>query len=557
MTTTRSTPVDHGWAPPGPGTWLRFRDHFPSPVTAEYAAVFCETLPAANATVAERYGIPMATIAAATVNGYVYISPVPLVAAGRSAPPGPLLWLAARLHPALRRCARAAARALDERPWRAVMDEWTGTIRPQWLERNAALQRIDPAGLDGPALAGHLEDCRQNWREGYRLHFDLHGSDMLPASIFLVRGAELGLDRDTMLAALTGWSPVSLGHDVLLAGLRTAVAGRPCPSLDAVRALGPEAATALDAYLDRHGWTMVTSYDLDGRALIELPDLLRARLTAAAPATTDDPRAAAERAADTLRAAVPAADRQELDRLLDDARLTYGLRDDNGSLCASWPVGLTRRALLVAGERLAATGKLHDSTHVVELRVAEVATLLRGTPGPSADAARALAQGRRQAAAADPPDALGDPLVFPDTGRLPRAMGLLSAAQLQQAADSGLGETAAPVTGLPAGAVEGVGIGDRQVVAVARVLHDAADALAELEPGEIIVTASTNPTWNAVLPLAAGLVVEEGGALSHAAILARELDLPAVVGARGATGVLRTGDVLVVDAAAGLVRPAG
>jgi pyruvate,water dikinase len=84
-----------------------------------------------------------------------------------------------------------------------------------------------------------------------------------------------------------------------------------------------------------------------------------------------------------------------------------------------------------------------------------------------------------------------------------------------------------------------------------------ADALASLQPGDVIVTASTNPSWNAVLPLAGALVVEEGGALSHAAIIARELALPAVIGARGATTALVDGDLVVVDAAAGTVVAQG
>jgi pyruvate,water dikinase len=195
---------------------------------------------------------------------------------------------------------------------------------------------------------------------------------------------------------------------------------------------------------------------------------------------------------------------------------------------------------------------LHDETHVVELRITEVAALLRGADGPAAGTVAGRAAGRRHAAAGTPPEILGDPLAFPPTHVLPRAMGLLSAAQLHLASESGLGDDQ-PVPA--AEVVTGVGIGDRPVVATARVFDDPGAALAELEPGEIIVTASTTPAWNAVLPLAGALVVEEGGALSHAAIIARELGLTAVVGARGATGVLRSGQVVVVDPEAGTVQP--
>ena len=64
----------------------------------------------------------------------------------------------------------------------------------------------------------------------------------------------------------------------------------------------------------------------------------------------------------------------------------------------------------------------------------------------------------------------------------------------------------------------------------------------------------TTPAYNAVLSMAGGLVTEEGGALSHAAVLARELELPAVIGVRGALDLIANGDEVEVDPVAGTVR---
>jgi pyruvate,water dikinase len=129
----------------------------------------------------------------------------------------------------------------------------------------------------------------------------------------------------------------------------------------------------------------------------------------------------------------------------------------------------------------------------------------------------------------------------------------MTSAQLLLAEDSGLGSSERPSEdGSPV--LLGTGVGSRLATGVARVADDPADVLAVLEPGEVIVTRSTNPAWNAVLPLAAALVVEEGGALSHAAIISRELALPAVIGATAATTVIRTGDRVEVDPTAGTVR---
>jgi pyruvate,water dikinase len=73
-------------------------------------------------------------------------------------------------------------------------------------------------------------------------------------------------------------------------------------------------------------------------------------------------------------------------------------------------------------------------------------------------------------------------------------------------------------------------------------------------PGEILVAPITDPGWTPMFVPAAGVVVEVGGELSHAVIVARELGIPAVVGAIGACTLLNDGDVVEVDGSAGTVK---
>jgi pyruvate,water dikinase len=77
---------------------------------------------------------------------------------------------------------------------------------------------------------------------------------------------------------------------------------------------------------------------------------------------------------------------------------------------------------------------------------------------------------------------------------------------------------------------------------------------AEMQPGEILVAARTDPGWVMLFPAASGLIVEHGSLLSHSAIVARELGLPAVVALAGATAWLQTGDEVELDGASGVVR---
>ena len=101
------------------------------------------------------------------------------------------------------------------------------------------------------------------------------------------------------------------------------------------------------------------------------------------------------------------------------------------------------------------------------------------------------------------------------------------------------------ITGFPgaAGAVEGI----------ARVLRTPEDA-AQLGDGEILVTTVTNIGWTPVFPRAAAIVTDIGAPLSHAAIVARELGIPAVVGCGNATMLVHSGDRVRVDGGHGIVE---
>jgi pyruvate,water dikinase len=71
--------------------------------------------------------------------------------------------------------------------------------------------------------------------------------------------------------------------------------------------------------------------------------------------------------------------------------------------------------------------------------------------------------------------------------------------------------------------------------------------------GEILIAPFTDPAWSPYFVTAAGLVVEQGGILSHGSIVAREYGLPAVTNAASATRVIRTGDLVQVDGNRGRV----
>lgn len=83
---------------------------------------------------------------------------------------------------------------------------------------------------------------------------------------------------------------------------------------------------------------------------------------------------------------------------------------------------------------------------------------------------------------------------------------------------------------------------------------DSAEEGDQLQPGEILVTTTTNVGWAPLFPRAAAIVTGVGAPLSHAAIVARELGIPAIVGFGDATMRLMTGDRARVDGGQGIVE---
>jgi pyruvate,water dikinase len=104
----------------------------------------------------------------------------------------------------------------------------------------------------------------------------------------------------------------------------------------------------------------------------------------------------------------------------------------------------------------------------------------------------------------------------------------------------------------PAGALVGVAVSSGTVAGRARVVHRVHDA--QLDPGDILVTRFTDPSWSPVFVTVAALVAEVGGAMTHGAVIAREYGLPAVVGVERATELIRDGERIRVHGADGYVE---
>lgn len=532
---------------PGPGQWALDRSHYPGGTTPISEWLITETMGAGLERVFAEMGAPVRRIDTQFVNGFHYTRLVPLVGADKPPkrlPPTAVLKVVTRLHPEFRRRARRADVTISTMPSIAVAERWSSEIRPKLVAENSAFQSFDVESASDGELDRHISDLLDHLRGSLELHFWLHGHDLGPIARY-VHACEhrWAIPAADAVRALSGASPSTLAPTHLLCRLRALVDADPDPAvtLDEVRAISAEAGELLDEYLTQRGHVLVTGYDITALTLNELPGVVVDSIRSARVPIDD-----VQTIIDALRDRTPADQREDFDAYLTDARRVMDMRDDNGPQTAEWPLGLLRRALLEAGRRRTATGAFEESDHALELTPDEARRAMSG-PVPSGAELADRAHRRIGRSLLDPPLTLGPDELEPPLdvlpGQLPELVAMIQTAVAHLGMD---GSTA--VDGYC-----GVGIGDAVYRGRACRVASAEDAFEKLEPGDILVVRATSPAFNAVLSIAGGVVTANGGAMSHAAVLARELGIPAIVGATSALDI-DDGAQIEIDPVAGRVN---
>ncbi|MEM9656037.1 MAG: hypothetical protein AAGA65_28380, partial [Actinomycetota bacterium] len=475
------------WTKPGPGTWNLDASHYKADCSRMAQRAIIHGMAEGIEQGFDLVGAPLRRLQPAFVNGNFYTRLVPLLGSDRDLPPppSPVIWLMTRLHRRFRERAKLARKAMDNRIWMDELARWENEHRPYLERSSAALTEVDVAGLDDAGLAAHIDETFLLVLEGTTLHFRLHISDLGPIGLLLVKGRALGLDNVSVMAAMAGSSPATSAPKVALQRIGDAARGAAgadttFTSLDQVRAASEEAATLLDEFLAVYGHRLTTGYDLQELTLVELPDLLLLAINTVPDRSADaidaDAVAAGNAALDALLAEIPESEHEAFRQLVADARALYGLRDENGPLTYQWPAGLLRRAMLEAGRRLTAAGRLPTEAHVFDLDLEELTGLLTGETEPSlAELERRMAERRKWATHTAPP-VLGlvaeDPPLWTLPGALAELMDVvLTVLDLIETQDR-------------TSSLEGIGIGTEAMVGRARVVTDELDALARMEPGD-------------------------------------------------------------------------
>ena len=99
--------------------------------------------------------------------------------------------------------------------------------------------------------------------------------------------------------------------------------------------------------------------------------------------------------------------------------------------------------------------------------------------------------------------------------------------------------------------ITGIAVGDKIGIGKVRVISNVSK-ITDFKQGEVLVTKMTDPDWVPIMRLASAIITDEGGKTAHAAIVSRELGVPAIVGTQNASKILKTGQMVTVDCTQGL-----
>ena len=300
---------------------------------------------------------------------------------------------------------------------------------------------------------------------------------------------------------------------------------------------GREARDAIWAYLDKYGMRCIGEIDITRPRWSERPTTLVPLILS--DIKTLEPGAGERRfqqgrqeawkkeqeLLERLRA-LPDGERaaQEIKRMIDRMRTFIGYREYPKFGMVS-RYALYKQALLDEAERLVQAGVLREKEDIFFLTYQELHDVVR-----TDQVDHELIRRRKDAFTSC--QALTPPRVLTSDGEA-----IAGAYRRDDLATGAL-------VGLPvsAGTIEGR----------ARVILDVAEA--DLEPGDILVTAYTDPSWSPLFVAITGLVTEVGGVMTHGAVIAREYGLPAVVGVEQATQLIQDGQRIRVNGTDGYVE---
>ena len=223
----------------------------------------------------------------------------------------------------------------------------------------------------------------------------------------------------------------------------------------------------------------------------------------------------------------------EFDRALEAAQEQAILMEDHNHIMEQGVTGAFREAIHHMGAGLVEAGLMDEPDDVIHISLAEIRSIADGDAGfDLRDLVGARKEERVARLKMRPPQTIGSGPAADDD----------SNAAYEPPADTGLHGTV----------IKGVGVSPGRVTGRAVVVLGGEEPPA-VQRGEILIAPNAGPAWTPMFPVLGGLVLDGGGTFQHAAVIAREYGIPAVIMAKDATTVVLNGQFVALDGAAGVV----
>lgn len=551
--------------------WTLDLMHFPEPVGPLAAAFLTAVYAGGFQRAAEHYDMPI-RMRFLHINTYIYQSTYPI-----AAPPEPVIKImqqVGRVAPGLvnsiqNKAVGAQTRKYLERinPVITLLDDyWEHELLPEIKKHLDFWQAFDLTGATMPHLMAHLEETYVRAERLGAIHFligfplllaqstfhelycDLFGSEQALNAFGLLQG----FDNTSLETARALWqlSRRALTSATVRTILEEQASADVIPQLEQSvegRAFLSELRTFLDSYgqrRDKVDTISEPSWIEDPTPVIKsLKDYI----------TQPERDLEAERAAQIAKrerlidearrhlAGYPQPVVGQFEAALKAAQIATVLQETHAFWIDQRGLYQIRRVLLECGRRLAQAGVIASPDDVFYLTLDELRVTAAALP--RLDRRHLVRERKAEIArfrAIIPPASLGTPPLMPPPDEpMSRTIGKFFGTPVQPSRDPSVLHGHAGSMGVVRGPV--------------KVIRSLADA-GKLQPGDVLVAETTAPPWTPLFATASAVITDTGGMLSHCAVVAREYRIPAVVGTARATTMLKDGDIVEVDGAAGIVR---
>ena len=525
--------------------WNQDRMHFPEPsppMQEAFVHSFNEGVRRASAF----YGLPV-TIQYTRVNTYFYNAMAPMVSPEEAEAAG-----------------EEAAKAVGESTGR-LQEWWDSELLPEVKEHLKWWEDFDLEAASMPDLLAHLDETQTRLTRLWDIHFLVAFPFLLGPSLFAEFYEDLFADKGALGAykllqgfgnrtidgghALWELSRTALQDDAVTSAIRDNEAADVAKALEKSDA-GKAFLADLADYLEEFGQRSNRFADLSSPGWIEDPVTAIQNIKNFVLETDRDmpseikvlAKEREELIAETREQlkGYPEAVRGQFEFLLKAAQAGTVIQEDHNYWIDQRSSYKVRRVTLEFGNRFVKAGIIDDPEDVFLLRLEEMKADAKTLSGDRRSVVAERRAEMERFAKVRPPDALGTPPAAPPPDNpFMRAFGRFGGAPQPPSEEPGV------VTGNPCSPGKATG--------TARIVMSLSEA-DKLKPGDVMIAPATMPAWTPLFASIAAVVTDAGGVLSHAGIVAREYNIPAVLGTGRATSEIEDGQQVEVDGDAGIVR---